>query len=128
MYLGGMKRRGVRRHKRNWARCKHFIAAKPHRTGTAGRGHLCLRGMRLGRWLRWAEKIRTWHIFNPVSNRDWLAMDEARIRKVPWSLKATTIDTISMNLQHGFFRTKHPKRLLWKCHTGRTCDETIFGN
>jgi hypothetical protein len=55
-------------------------------------------------------------------------MDEARTGKVSWSLKAATDETIPMNLPHGFFRTKRPKRLLWKGGTDRTCDEVIFGN
>jgi hypothetical protein len=69
-----------------------------------------------------------WHIFKPVNDRDRLAMDEARIGKVSWSLKATPDEIISMNLPNGFFRAKHHKRLLWKGRTDRTCDEVIFGN
>jgi hypothetical protein len=55
-------------------------------------------------------------------------MDEARIGKVSWSLKAATDDTISMNLSQRFFRIKHPRRLLWKGRTDGTCDEAIVGN
>jgi hypothetical protein len=55
-------------------------------------------------------------------------MAEARIGKVYWSLKAATEETIPMNLLHGFFWIKHPKRLLWKGHEDRTCGEAISGN
>ncbi len=31
-----------------------------------------------------------WHMFKPINDRDRLAMDEAKIGKVSWSLKAAT--------------------------------------
>jgi hypothetical protein len=59
-------------------------------------------------------------MFKPINDRDRLAMDEAKIGKVSWSLKAATEEIISMDLPHGISWIKHPKRRLWKGHTDRT--------
>jgi hypothetical protein len=40
-------------------------------------------------------------MFKPINDRDRLAMDEAKIGKVSWSLKAATEEITSINLPHG---------------------------
>jgi hypothetical protein len=42
-------------------------------------------------------------MFKPINDRDRLAVYEAKIGNVSWSLKAATEEIISMNLPHGIF-------------------------